>query len=265
MSNPLLTSESCAVGVQTGMVTSWTIAGAATAYAGTLTTTDGYTLEASLTMKAFTSSNTAGTLNCDTNACTIGTCVETYDSAGVVVAATVTDDGNLALCHWFLVAANAAAVYGTAGAVTSGGNDYSVAYYLTATQWGTAGNALVGNGLTTRGTAIGTTHGFTRDPTTKPSTVYTNTTYKQKWFQPTYAATYASTALRRYNGGSGDADRVKAYCAMLRDVATASTAYSTATALKPATVGGTSGVVTLTGAQALAAGAIAFGVAALAF
>jgi len=43
------------------------------------------------------------------------------------------------------------------------------------------------------------------------------------------------------------------------------TVYQTGSALVAATVAGTSGVVTLTGAEALAAGAIAFGVAALAF
>merc|ERR1711970_830351 len=98
-----------------------------------------------------------------------------------------------------------------------------------------------------------------------PSPVYTAGTYTQLWYQPTYAATYASTALRRYNGGSGDASKVKAYCAKQRPTDTGSTAYDANSALVAATVGGTSGVVTLTGAQALAAGAIAFGVAALAF
>jgi hypothetical protein len=136
---------------------------------------------------------------------------------------------------------------------------------MTAAQWGTAGNALVGNGLATRGSVIGTTQGFTRTPATKPNTIYTAGTYTQKWYQPSYAATYASTILRRYNGGSGDGDKVKAYCARQRDLATTSTTFIAGNALVGATVGGTSGVVTLTGAQALAAGAIAFGVAALAF
>merc|ERR1711957_23231 len=102
----------------------------------------------------------------------IGTCVQTMDSAGVVVAATVVDDGNLALCHWFLL-----------------------------------------------------------------------------------LATSTTTA--------SDGDKVKAYCAGLRGLTT--TTATDARDLVAATVAGTAGVVTLTGAQALAAGAIAFGAAALAF
>jgi hypothetical protein len=263
MTNTLLSTEACATTAQLGMATTWTLAGSATAYAGTLTTTDGYTLTASMTMIAFTATTTGGAATCISNACIFGTCVETYDSAGVVVAATVTDDGNLAVCHWFLIAANATA--GTVGIVSGTTNDYSVAYALTATQWGTAGNGLVGNGLATLGTVVGTTMGFTRTPATKPDSVYTAGTYTQFWYQPTYAATYASTVLRRYNGGSGDGDKVKAYCAEQRDLLTGSTTFESGNALTGATVAGTAGVVQLTGAQALAAGAIAFGVAALAF
>ena len=105
MTTALLSTETCATTAQKGMATTWTLAGSATAYAGTLAT-DGYTLTASLSMIAFTSINTDGTENCGTNNCAIGTCVETYDSAGTVVASTVIDDGNLALCHWFLIAAS---------------------------------------------------------------------------------------------------------------------------------------------------------------
>jgi hypothetical protein len=262
MANALLSTESCATTIGSGLVTSWTLAGSTTAYAGSLTTTDGYNITATFTWQLLTATLTAVSgKDCATIACTIGTCVETYDSAGVVVASTVTDDGNIALCHWFLIGAG---VVNTTTNVSGDTNAYGIANYMTATLWGTAGNAMVGNGLLTRGTSIGTTHGFALTPATKPAT-YTAGSYTQFWYQPTYASTYASTVLRRYNGGSGDADKVKAYCARLRDVDSSSTTYATETALVAATVGGTSGVVTLTGAQALAAGAIAFGVAALAF
>ena len=264
MTNALLSTETCAVTEQLGVVTSWTLAGSTTAYAGTLTTTDGYNITATFTWKVLNSTATGVTSKtCATVACVLGTCVETYTSAGVVVASTVTDDGNIALCHWFLIAANATA--GTVAVVSGTTNTYGIANYMTATQWGTAGNAMVGNGLLTRGTSIGTTHGFALTPATKPTTTYTAGTYTQLWYQPTYASTYASTTLRRYNGGSGDADKVKAYCAKQRPIDTASTTYDSNSALVAATVGGTNGVVTLTGAQALAAGAIAFGVAALSF
>jgi hypothetical protein len=264
MANALLSTETCATTAGAGLVTSWTLAGSTTAYAGTLTTTDGYNITATFTWVTLANGTTGvASKDCDTVHCVIGTCVETYDSAGVVVASSVTDDGNIALCHWFLIDANATA--GTVDVVSGTTNTYGIANYMTATQWGTAGNAMVGNGLLTRGTSIGTTYGFALTPSTKPATVYTAGSYTQLWYQPTYASTYASTTLRRYNGGSGDGDKVKAYCAKLRPIDTASTTYDAASALVAATVGGTSGVVTLTGAQALAAGAIAFGVAALAF
>jgi hypothetical protein len=263
MTTALLSTETCATTTKLGMVTSWTLAGSTTAYAGTLAT-DGYTLEASLTMVVFSDNVVDNTVNTTTGAVkgVIGTCVETYDSAGTVVAATVVDDGNLALCHWFIVDASA-----TVGLIGNTGtaNEYSIANYMTATQWGTAGNAIIGNGLLTRGTRIGTTLNFERTPSTQPTGSYTATAYKQKWYQPTYAATYTSSALRRYNGGTSDGDKVKAYCAEIRTIATTDVTQLSTLALVPATVAGTSGVVQLTGAQALAAGAIAFGVAALAF
>jgi len=263
MSNPLLTTDACATTAGSGMVTSWTLGGSTTAYAGTLTTTDGYSITASLTWKLLSGAQTTGedsSYTCASSACAIGTCVQTFDSAGVVVAATVTDDGNNALCHWFLLAAGAV---NTVGNVSGSTNAYSIANYLTATQFGTAGASLLPSTLLTTGTTIGTAHGFVRTPATK-TTLYSAQAYTQFWYQPTYASTYASTVLRRYNGGSGDADKVKAYCAKMRATATL-TVYQSSTALVAATVAGTSGVVTLTGAQALAAGAIAFGAAALAF
>jgi len=261
MSNPLLTTDACAVASSQGMVTSWTLGGSTTAYAGTLTTTDGYSISASLTWKSLaTLLTTEGSETCASKKCAIGTCVETFDSAGVVVAATVTDDGNHAICHWFLIAASSTLNSVGTGTTTDA---YSIANYLTAAQFGTGGAALIPSTLLTTGVTIGTAHGFTRTPATK-STLYTAQAYTQFWYQPTYASTYASTALRRYNGGSSDGDKVKAWCARMRVTETL-TVYQTGSALVAATVAGTSGVVTLTGAEALAAGAIAFGVAALAF
>merc|ERR1740117_521259 len=258
MTNALLTTDACAASTASqGLVTSWTLAGSTTAYAGTLTTTDGYSITASMTWKVLTT-DTTETTKCTGVICVIGTCVQTMDSAGVVVAATVTDDGNLALCHWFLLATTSIV---TPGNVSGATNDYSIANYLTAAQWGTAGAAIVGTSLLTTGTRIGSTYGLVLSPATKPAT-YAAQAYTQFWYQPTYASTYASTVLRRYNGAS-DGDKVKAYCAGLRGLTT--TTATDARDLVAATVAGTAGVVTLTGAQALAAGAIAFGAAALAF
>lgn len=241
----------------------WKLAGSTTAYAGTLTTTDGYNLLATFTWKAITSLTTGNSgKSCSTVQCVIGTCVETYTAAGTVQVSTVTTDGNHALCHWFILKLN---TVNTPDVVTGTTNTYAVANYMTNTQFGTAGASIVGNGILTRGTSIGTTHGFTLNPATKPSSTYVAGALTHFWYQPTYASTYASTALRRYNGGTADGSKVKAYCARQRAADTASTTYNSGDALVAATVGGTAGVVTLTGAQALAAGAIAFGVAALAF
>lgn len=85
------------------------------------------------------------------------------------------------------------------------------------------------------------------------------------WYQPTYESTYTITSLRRYNGGKSNGDRVKAYCAMVRSTDSGSSSYDSSLALVAGTVGGNSGVITLTGAQALAAGVVALGTIALAF
>ena len=181
MSNPLLTTDACAVASSQGMVTSWTLGGSTTAYAGTLTTTDGYSITASLTWKLLTTTQTTGedgSYSCGTKKCAIGTCVETFDSAGVVVAATVTDDGNHAICHWFLIASGATKNVPGTGTTTDA---YSIANYLTAAQFGTGGAALIPSSLLTTGTTIGTAHGFTRTPATKP-TAYTEIAYTQFWY-----------------------------------------------------------------------------------
>ena len=103
------------------------------------------------------------------------------------------------------------------------------------------------------GTAIGTTQSFSLGGSTL--TTYTvGTAYKQKWYQPKYATTYSVSSLRRYNGAPNEGDKVKGYCVGLRDVTSIVTTF-------PPVPGTTQ---TVTGAIALTAGAIAFGVAALA-
>ena len=77
MTNALLSTDTCATTEALGLVTSWTLAGSATAYAGTLTTTDGYSITASLTWRLLTSQLTgeASAISCQTSDCVIGTCV----------------------------------------------------------------------------------------------------------------------------------------------------------------------------------------------
>lgn len=118
----------------------------------------------------------------------------------------------------------------------------------------------MGTNIQTAGTAIGGSAGFALSHTALTSYV-PGTIYTQSWYQPKYAETYSSTELRRYNGG-GDgnaASKIRAYCVGLRDILSTETVDFTA-----ADDAGIAGVVTLSGASALAAG-LAFGVASLAF
>jgi len=126
--------------------------------------------------------------------------------------------------------------------------------YLTAADWGTAGATIVGNTMQTIGTRItAAAQGFVLSNTSLAS--YTaSTIYSQSWYQPKWASTYTTTALRRYNGAPNAGDKVKAYCFGARGI--------TDTSTDQVPVAGTT--VTVTGAAALTAGAIAFGVAALA-
>ena len=82
------------------------------------------------------------------------------------------------------------------------------------------------------------------------------------WFQPAYASTYKG-GLRRYNGGGSDATRVKGYCVAARSLTWATPA--TSSNIQVADGSGVAGTVTLTGASALVASAVAFGVTSLAF
>ena len=237
------------------MATQWTLSGLTTAYGGTLTTTDGYKIEAAFTWVLTTSYTSGSGETISGVECALGTCVETLDASGVRVASTVTTDGNNALCHWFYVLGGATS---TPGVASTGGTNWGETKYLTHAQWGaTSGAGVVGNTIKSNGTSISTSYEHTLDPASIAS-VFAAGTYKMTWYQPKYAATYAETALRRYNGGTADADKVKAYCVAMRLV-------SAASAISPLdiTAASTTGTVTLTGASALAATALAFGVAAL--
>jgi hypothetical protein len=257
----LSSTDSCASTAGSGMVTTWALAGSTTAYAGSLST-DGYQLTATATWVA--PGNTSPAISGETitaNAnMVLGTCVETLDSAGAAVAATVTDNGNFAICHFVYYTFSASPV--PLVAAQTGTNDWGATMYLTTTQWGTAGTGLIGTSMNTAtgGTAItSATWGMVLSPAAATGTTTIAVGTKTwVWYQPTYATTYASSALRRYGGGynNSTADQVKGYCIgahSLLGVANVPTGIVAAAAK-----------VTLSGASALAAGAIAFGVAALA-
>merc|ERR1711981_371310 len=251
MVSALLASGDVCTATGTGMVSQWTLSGSTTAYTGTLTTTDGYQIAAAMTWVAITSYTTTFASESTSSAnCAIGTCVETLDSSGVRVASTVTDDGNNAICHWFYV---------LGGSASTGTGIWGETKFLTHAQWGsTSGGGVIGSTIKSNGTSVSTSYGHTLSPASV--TTFSAGTYSMTWYQPTFAATYSSTALRRYNGGTADADKVKAYCVGLRLIATTTVLSTTGITAASAT-----GVVTLTGATALAASAIAFGAAVLHF
>jgi len=256
----LTSTDACAAKAGSGMVTTWALSGSTTAYAGTLST-DGYKLTATATwVNPLAPASTVAGETIASGANTVqGTCVETLTSAGAVQAATITDNGNFALCHFLFYQ------YGTGDVVIvnaqTGTGHWGSSNYLTATQWGTAGSGIIGTTVNSSGgTAItAAAWGMVLSPaaaTTTTKIVAGSKTWT--WYQPTYASTYSSTVLRRYGGGynNSTADQVKGYCVSQRSMLIA---VNVKTGIVAAAA-----KVTLSGASALAAGAVAFGVAALA-
>lgn len=189
----------------------------------------------------------------------IGTCVETLDDDGLTLAAGISTEGNYAICHWFYFLARTNTTATKQGGYV--GLDWGETRYLTEFDWGTAGSNISGTRIETLGSAIGAAHGFALSETTALTTFLDGGVYTHTWYQPKYAATYAATELRRYNGGPSFGSRVKAYCIGQHVL---DNAYVNAD-VRAADHAGVAGVVTLSGAFALSAGAIAFGAASLAF
>merc|ERR1712110_842559 len=174
------------------------------------------------------------------------------------LATGVTTSGNYALCHWvfWLFSADTAVAL---SAASTGTYDWGQTDYLTETQWGTSGAGVKGSTMKSGGgTALtSTANGLTLTPVAASTTTTIVPGSKVFfWYQPNYATSYASSALRRYNGGTSDASKVKSYCVATRLLATTthvSTGFTVAVAS-----------VTLSGASALAASALALGAASLA-
>lgn len=260
----LIASGATCVKAGNGMVSTWTLAGSTTTYSGSYST-DGYNITASLTWvdpgvdfsTSYGGTNETVSTNTEVG---MGTCVATLQTDGATeLAASTTTEGNYALCHFIFFQSKTGTVVLVAAA--SGTNDWGQSNYLNETQWGTAGAGIKGNGLkatNSGGTIISaTTQGHAITPAGASGT--TDITAGAKtffWYQPVWSNTYAATALRRYNGGGTEAEKVKAYCVSMRKLDGASH-------LTGGFVAQTA-VTTLTGASALAASAIALGVASLA-
>lgn len=257
------TGDSC-VAVGVGVVTTWVLSGSTTAYAGTLTTTDGYKIVSTIKWvnpgNSVTSGATTGTDESfsNTNPVAMGTCVETLGSDNATaLATTVTTDGNHALCHfvYWLFNTGTVTIYKLASATNY---EWGRTLYMTTAQWGTNGAAVVGSGMYSSGGSLLTSaaHGLVLAPVASTTSTLTAGDISFTWYQPTFASTYASTTLRRYNGGGTNVESVQAYCVSQRLLAT--TTHKTGGWQKK------TAVTALTGASALAATAIAFGAAALA-
>jgi len=126
-------------------------------------------------------------------------------------------------------------------------------------EWGTGGTRLTGSNIRSTGTAITGNYGMVWSHTNL-SAFTPGAFYSMTWYQPTYKTSYATNELRRYNAGANDGDKVKAYCFGLRSI----TSNTADLDILAADAAGSSGIVTLTGASALFASAIALGTAALA-
>lgn len=102
---------------------------------------------------------------------------------------------------------------------------------------------------------IGDSYGHTLTPAGTSGGTIANGNKVFTWQQPKWASSYGVSALRRYDGGGTNKESVKPYCISKRLLATS-------TNISNGIVGLT--VVALTGAQTLAASALALGVASLA-
>jgi len=248
------------------MLTTWTLVGNVdlTALATTLgvtsvTFTDGYKITAAMTWKALsglTQDNATAPNTLVAGTIAIGTCVETLDASGVALATGVITEGNYAICHWmYSTYDNTDDSPASYAGGTTPATEWGETRYLNEAAWGTNGSAILGNNIQTAGTRItSTTQGF-ETLVSVTTTFSAATAYNQVWYQPKWASTYAAGVLRRYNGGTTDAHKVRGYCVGVRNISDASTDYAPVAS---------AAFATLTGATALAAGAIAFGVAALA-
>lgn len=264
-----LTTSTCIGAIGVGIKTTWKLEGLTTTYtaaAGVTVDTDGYKITAAMTWRALStltgatnalSSEGSLTSGASGTAMVLGTCVETLTSASASLAASTTDQGNYALCHWIFYHWGSDTAHVTTA--STGSNAWGESKYLNEAQWGTAGGALTGAAThaSSGGTSLtSTTNGLTLTPTPAASFTFTNNSdYSMWWYQPKWVSTYAATALRRYNGGSADANKVKGYCWGVRSASSSTVVTANR---------GTGATVTLSGAAALAFSAVALGAAAIA-
>lgn len=240
--------------------------GTTSAYAGAYES-DGYQIIATLVWKDL--STYATTLNTTTpetitatNPAVIGTCVETLNIDGTAIESGNTTAGNYAVCHWmyFIGQSGTHLTSIILGGVANA--DWGETRYYNEAEWGHGGSTIRGANIQTLGTAISTTsNGFAiggGGGTTL--TVYNpGSYYTMSWYQPLFQNAYAKTALRRYNGGASDYDKVKPYCVSAREI----TSFSIF-GIAEADDTGHAGIVSLSGASTLVA-AIALGTSVLAF
>jgi len=164
------------------------------------------------------------------------------------------------MCHFlYFKAISAEETSPTEGGVASA--SWGEVRYLNEFEWADGGSNITGVTVQRLGTALTSAlNGFALS-----NVALTNyspgATYTMTWYQPPYAATYCDTCLRRYNGDINGFSKIRPYCVAGRNLTTVTKFGVTA-----ADVTGVNGVVSLSGATTMLAGAaLVFGSAMLAF
>jgi hypothetical protein len=254
------TNDTCAKTAGLGMETSWTLNGMTTTYTGGFDS-DGYSITAAMQWQLLATYNTNAndpTVAISNTVAVIGTCVETLTIEGTRIRPGTIDQGNFAICHWMYYTGLTDFTEPPLGLVKT--TNWGETRILNEEEWNHAGGLISGQSIQSLGRALDYDNGFQQS--NYKTTSYTNgAIYSQTWYQPAYAESYGTTSLRRYNGGTNDFSKVRAYCVSARNISDQATKFGIA----PADVTGSNGAVSLSGATTLAAGAIMFGTAMLAF
>lgn len=117
-----------------GMLSWWTLSGMADTYTGSIPNTDGYQITFSMQWRDMSgedrTTGAAVPFTAGENAA-VGTCIETRDDDGNVLAAGTSTEGNFAICHWFYLQVGG----NTSGTTATGvvGTEYSETRYYTET------------------------------------------------------------------------------------------------------------------------------------
>ena len=114
----------------------------------------------------------------------IGTCVESRDDAGEVLASGLVDSGNYAICHWMYYKS----VMSTSSTNQWGlqNRDWGETRYLEEADWSTDGSTLKGTMIQRLGKKVETTTNGFKLHETNVATYIDRGIYTMSWYQPPY-------------------------------------------------------------------------------